>query len=262
MASIKHNFQSSKPNSNDGTLVSSTAWNDNHVISGGTDKAVLFDDAGVLGEDSQITWDKVNKILLIGDDTTQNAVAAIKPILHNNTVGTSQTALQVQTDADGTTGTGTPTPSMIGVLVSPNFGGSGVLTSSRGISVAALSNYGVGTILESIGLFVSSQGVNGANSSVGVDIGTQNAFGAASQTIALHIDDQTTNVGVLAIKVDGGVNDLGPNNTAVGQLQVTAPSVPATSTSAGAAGTIAWDANFIYVCVATNSWKRVGISSW
>jgi hypothetical protein len=34
-------------------------------------------------------------------------------------------------------------------------------------------------------------------------------------------------------------------------------SVPLTSTSAGAPGTIARNANYIYFCVATNTWERV-----
>ena len=37
---------------------------------------------------------------------------------------------------------------------------------------------------------------------------------------------------------------------------------PANASDNGIAGEIAWDANFIYVCVGTNQWKRVGISTW
>jgi len=37
---------------------------------------------------------------------------------------------------------------------------------------------------------------------------------------------------------------------------------PASASAAGVAGTIAWDSGFIYVCVATNTWKRVAISTW
>ena len=37
---------------------------------------------------------------------------------------------------------------------------------------------------------------------------------------------------------------------------------PATSTSTGTAGEIRYDSNYIYVCVATNTWKRVGIATW
>jgi hypothetical protein len=37
---------------------------------------------------------------------------------------------------------------------------------------------------------------------------------------------------------------------------------PASATSAGIAGQIATDASYIYVCTATNTWKRVAIASW
>ena len=41
-----------------------------------------------------------------------------------------------------------------------------------------------------------------------------------------------------------------------------ATSTPAFAAAAGVAGTIAWDASFIYVCTATNTWKRVAIATW
>jgi hypothetical protein len=37
---------------------------------------------------------------------------------------------------------------------------------------------------------------------------------------------------------------------------------PASSSAAGAAGTITADANYVYVCTATNTWKRVAIATW
>lgn len=37
---------------------------------------------------------------------------------------------------------------------------------------------------------------------------------------------------------------------------------PSTSTSPGQAGEIAFDTNYIYYCVDTNSWKRVALSTW
>lgn len=40
------------------------------------------------------------------------------------------------------------------------------------------------------------------------------------------------------------------------------PAVPATSTSPGVTGQRAWDANYEYRCVATNTWKRSPLSSW
>lgn len=37
---------------------------------------------------------------------------------------------------------------------------------------------------------------------------------------------------------------------------------PASASATGNAGDIAWDSSYIYVCVATNTWKRVAIATW
>jgi len=37
---------------------------------------------------------------------------------------------------------------------------------------------------------------------------------------------------------------------------------PATATSAGSAGQIAFSASFFYVCIATDTWRRVGLVAW
>jgi hypothetical protein len=39
-------------------------------------------------------------------------------------------------------------------------------------------------------------------------------------------------------------------------------STPASASAAGIAGTIQWDASYIYVCTAANTWKRVAIATW
>ena len=37
---------------------------------------------------------------------------------------------------------------------------------------------------------------------------------------------------------------------------------PASAGAAGNAGDICWDASYVYVCVATNTWKRSAIATW
>jgi hypothetical protein len=37
---------------------------------------------------------------------------------------------------------------------------------------------------------------------------------------------------------------------------------PASATATGITGTINWDSSYIYICIATNTWKRTSISSW
>jgi hypothetical protein len=59
-------------------------------------------------------------------------------------------------------------------------------------------------------------------------------------------------------------NTLSENLSVTGNVTVTglfqAPLTTQTSTSPGVAGQITWDANYIYVCTATNTWKRVALT--
>lgn len=62
--------------------------------------------------------------------------------------------------------------------------------------------------------------------------------------------------------------EIGGNLTATGATTLTGgvilptSTTPASATAAGVAGTICRDSNYIYVCTATNTWKRVAISTW
>jgi len=49
----------------------------------------------------------------------------------------------------------------------------------------------------------------------------------------------------------------------VRNFRMSAPTlVPASASATGTEGQIAWDASYIYVCTATNTWKRVAIATW
>ncbi|MEL0097965.1 MAG: hypothetical protein VW907_00250, partial [Opitutae bacterium] len=45
-------------------------------------------------------------------------------------------------------------------------------------------------------------------------------------------------------------------------VRIRTSSTPSSASDVGVAGEIRWDANYIYVCVATDTWKRVAISTW
>lgn len=56
---------------------------------------------------------------------------------------------------------------------------------------------------------------------------------------------------------------VGPGGTLEVDGTVTvATSTPSSSSAAGTVGTITWDATYVYVCTATNTWKRVEIATW
>ena len=51
-------------------------------------------------------------------------------------------------------------------------------------------------------------------------------------------------------------------STLTGGLVLPTSTTPASASASGVTGTVCWDASFIYVCTATNTWKRVAIATW
>lgn len=64
--------------------------------------------------------------------------------------------------------------------------------------------------------------------------------------------------GLAAVAKSGDFNDLSNRPATAPALA----SVPASATATGTIGQISFDANYLYVCVATNTWKRVAIATW
>ena len=60
---------------------------------------------------------------------------------------------------------------------------------------------------------------------------------------------------------DGGLSVQGVIDGTAGGVKIKSGTI-ASASATGSAGTIQYDSNYIYVCVATNTWKRVAISTW
>lgn len=45
-------------------------------------------------------------------------------------------------------------------------------------------------------------------------------------------------------------------------LRITNPAVPGSPTATGIKGQIAYDNSYVYICVATNTWRRAELLSW
>ena len=67
-----------------------------------------------------------------------------------------------------------------------------------------------------------------------------------------------TALSVAAVAKTGSYADL----TGVPPTAPALVSPPTSSTAAGVVGQISWDANYIYICVNTNTWKRVALTTW
>jgi len=85
--------------------------------------------------------------------------------------------------------------------------------------------------------------------------------------LILTANNNTTS-GTITIEsgADGDIS-IAPNGTGKILLEsnvinIEESKTPASATAAGEAGDIAWDADYIYVCTATDTWKRTAISTW
>lgn len=72
-----------------------------------------------------------------------------------------------------------------------------------------------------------------------------------------------------SVDIDGGTVDattIGTGTPAAGEfttLKITSPAaVPATADATGTKGDIRYDNNYVYICVATNTWKRAALVTW
>ena len=65
--------------------------------------------------------------------------------------------------------------------------------------------------------------------------------------------------GLVGILTDSPTRALDINSDS---MRLRTAKTPASAGADGDQGQIAWDADYIYICVATNTWKRVAISTW
>ena len=146
------------------------------------------------------------------------------------------------------------------------------------MTVAADGNVGIGTTSPGSGLHVS--GALGSNTTtydsaaalkltntagnswlltsgvIGVINGSFSIRQGSTALPALTIAATTNNVGI-GTTSPSALLDVNSNT-----VRVRTARTPASATAAGNAGDICWDADYIYVCTATNTWKRTAISTW
>ena len=116
------------------------------------------------------------------------------------------------------------------------------------------------------------------NTTYGVEIGSAGWRGA-TRCINLFSDRgiswanstssfTTADAGIIrnaagVIEVNDGTTAGAFRDLIVRNFRMSAPTgVPATAGATGTEGSIRWDADYIYVCTTTNTWKRAAISTW
>jgi len=81
-----------------------------------------------------------------------------------------------------------------------------------------------------------------------------NTGGAASGVLNINTS------GGGAVNFGSGTATFAGAATIAGTVIHTLSATPATSTATGTVGTISWDASYIYICTATDTWRRVAIA--
>jgi hypothetical protein len=148
---------------------------------------------------------------------------------------------------------------------------SGVIRGDKGFSIGGYTTLqGVVTlgntvIGNSAGTSATMGHVSGTNSvTVGRSTKTQtvsihDAVTESGETATVNIGTSGASGSTTNINIGGGV---GTCTTTVDADLVIPGETPASATAAGTQGQIAWDVNYIYICTATNTWKRVAIGTW
>lgn len=205
------------------------------------------------------TPSSANLISLLTDETgTGSAVFSTSPTLTTPNIGAANgTSLSLGGGADtgssmivvGSNGDGMRI--RVNSTTANNFGALSFVVSSSGTANSFSSVYG-----SRIDASTMDLGLRGRLVHFG---GNGSGFAGTSSFPALKRNGTTLEA---RLADDSGYAPFTASNfTASGNL-ITATQTPASASATGTTGTITWDSNYIYICTATNTWKRVAIASW
>lgn len=127
----------------------------------------------------------------------------------------------------------------------------GVWAKSGSNAYFSAGNVGVGLSAPTAPLEIAATWDDAAITHSGVKVTiTDTASAAASKPLEITVGGSSK----LSLSKAGDLTVAG---------KVTLPSQPpASATANGSTGDIAWDTDYIYVCVTTNTWKRAALATW
>lgn len=127
-----------------------------------------------------------------------------------------------------------------------------ILAAGAAIVGGSINGTSVGATTPSTGAFTTLS----ASNSVTLSPASHNVVLSPTGTGVVTINPAT--LGTLDKVTVGGTTPAAGTFS----LLVTSANTPANATATGVAGTIAWDATHVYVCVATNTWVRATTATW
>ena len=198
---------------------------------GGTNTVFRVDDFGTVEVPNGFIWDNVNKRLGINTITPDNIIQVKKD---QNAV----TALRVEN--------------------SNIFGASAPLAQEQFVLGSNGSEHIIFQVLsDSHASMPRVALMNAYTHDFYIRTNAANVFkvirtGAVADTLVL-------NTGLIGIGTASPTQKLDINSDGI---RIRTAKTPASATAACNQGDMSWDANFVYVCVAANTWKRSALASW
>lgn len=263
---------------------------DDGVVSNGRNKFIEFTDGGDLGATAyvRLTPSDAEKIVFVRNSLSggrsvilfQGTYSASNDfelangkdaVLKFSGAGASATVTQVFVDlvADNLTAnvTGNLTGDVTGNVTGAVTGN--VTGNLTGNVTGDVTGNVTGNITSTGSSSFSNADINGGAID-GTVIGASSAAAATFTNITASGTSTLTTVDINAGDIDG--TNIGTSTPGAGtfsalvttgdHVRIDTSQTPASSSASGTAGEIAWDSNYIYVCVATNSWKRVALSTF
>jgi hypothetical protein len=242
----------------------------------------ILDSAGV----TRVATDEFNFLVttLAAEMTASSGTVALDGASGINIDGSTTVAITGATTVAGllqTTTTTQATTSTTGSLIT--LGGLGVaknmkigLTMKSGsletiLSTAEATSSTTGALLTAGGLAVSNSAhvggtmiISGISTLASV---SATSFITASNTISTAKTTQATTSSTGSLLASGGLGVtkkmvVGGHLTVEGKLYYSQDVTPAGASATCTQGQIHWDADYVYVCVSANIWKRAALDAW
>jgi hypothetical protein len=248
------------------------------LVAGSSGQAI-YNDAGAYSGLSTVTTDGTDVTLTGRFISSLNGAASAPPATLTGTWFTGGTATttkpQLLLEPAGTTSTAWSTAGTgLGINATSGFTGRLLDAQVNGTSRMVLTgsgNVGINVADPTLPLDISGSQIKLARTG-GIDLRINNFFGnadVASITVvtnhpfAFHTNNverfRVAAAGNVGIATTDPTTRLDVNSNAV---RLRTARTPASATATGAQGEISWDADYIYVCTATDTWKRAALSTW
>lgn len=206
-------------------------------------------------------------------------------------IAITETGFGPSIELSKTTENATSNSNSIGFSCTGNFAHTGSFGLGRGIDVSVTNNTGSTGIL--YGANISATANTAGATAIGLNVNTASSsgtryaalfnggnvgIGTASPGATLDVKAAASTAPLIVqgpssefARIDSSGRLLVGTATNTGgslfqvndnRIRIATAKTPASATDTGSAGEICWDANYIYVCTATNTWKRTAIATW